>query len=53
VRKGINIRDLLGSKKDGLFKFRRQLKNELLNRLASTRGFGEQQVKDELERQST
>ncbi len=51
VREGINIRDLLGPKKDELFGFRRQARNELLNNLSQTRNFGMGQVRDELERQ--
>ncbi len=52
VKAGINIRDLLGSKKDELFGFRRPLKHELLHNLTVTRNFGEEQVKNELERQA-
>ena len=51
VREGINILDLLGPKKDELFKFRNQLRNELLNNLSITRNFGAGQVRDELDRQ--
>ena len=53
VKAGINIRDLLGSKKDALFGYRKALRNELLNNLTITRNFGAGQVKDELERQES
>ena len=51
VREGLDVRTLLGDKKDELFGFRRQARNELLNNLTQTRNFGMGQVRDELDRQ--
>ncbi len=52
-KEGLNLKTLIGSKKDELFGFRKRLRADLRNNLEQTRNFGVIQVRREIERQSS
>jgi hypothetical protein len=53
IRKdGLNLKTLVGPKKDDLFGFRKRLRADLRNNLEQTRNFGVIQVRREIERQA-